>query len=101
MRSIFLTENDLDITHTAIYHNELKLSVLLSNIAILENYARYGLGSLLLKEIEEFSITKNAEAISLEADANSDRLKGFYIDRGFELIESNRITSFFTKQLTY
>lgn len=99
--NFFLTETDLDIAHAAIYYNELESSVFLSNIAILEEYAGYGLGSLLLKEIEEFSISKNVETISLEADVNSDKLKGFYIDRGFELIKFSPNTSFFAKQLTY
>ena len=99
--NFFLTETDLDIAHAAIYYNELESSVFLSNIAILEEYAGYRLGGFLLEEIELFSIEKKAKLLSLEADSDSDRLKKFYMDRGFEIISSNRNMSFFTKQLTY
>lgn len=99
--NFFLTETYTDIAHAAIYYNELESSVFLSNIAILEDYAGYGLGSSLLSEIELFSISKNAMTFSLEADANSAKLNKFYVKRGFKVIRSNRHTSFFTKHLTY
>lgn len=99
--NFFLMEASVDIAHASIYHNKSKSVVFLSNIAILEKYAGYGLGTLLLKKIEEFSIANNVKSISLEADANSKMLKDFYVGRGFELIKSDQSTSFFTKQLTY
>lgn len=99
--NFFLMEASVDIAHAAIYHNKPKSVVFLSNIAILEKYAGDGLGSLLLEKIEEFSIANNVKTISLEADADSKKLKGFYVGKGFELIKSDQNISFFTKQLTY
>lgn len=99
--NFFLTETDLDIAHAAIYYNELELAIFLSNIAVLQEYFGYGLGSLLLQEIELFAIDKNVKLISLEADSKSDKLKKFYIGKGYELIDSNKYVSFFTKCLTY
>jgi ribosomal protein S18 acetylase RimI-like enzyme len=64
-------------------YTKLKL-VELDNMFILEEYRKYGIGSMLINEFKKYCLNKGVESIKVTASAKNKNAIAFYAKNGFE-----------------
>tara|TARA_Y100000389_G_scaffold190360_1_gene215117 strand:- start:1211 stop:1693 length:483 start_codon:yes stop_codon:yes gene_type:complete len=91
--NIFLMLSSNDIAHAAIYILDSQPKIFISNFGVISEYEGKGIGSLLLRLVENYAIESKVSFIELEVDCRSANLIKFYNKNGFK-----KNTSSFTEK---
>lgn len=76
----------------AVYHNNLKQEMFITNVSIEKEYTGNGIADELMKQLFILLNSQNIKEIKLEVDANNDKALNLYTKYNFKLESQNENT---------